>query len=76
MIHHGQQLMIKQLIGFIELDKKKMLLFIGKVNKLFIIQITIRLITSGTIEEKIYRKQVFKGSLIKNLFGNQKQHRF
>jgi hypothetical protein len=26
-----------------------------------------RLVTTGTIEEKIYRKQIFKGSLFKNI---------
>jgi SNF2 family DNA or RNA helicase len=35
-----------------------------------------RLITCGTIEEKIYRKQVFKGSLIKTVVDNRNHHRY
>ncbi|EGG17499.1 SNF2-related domain-containing protein [Cavenderia fasciculata] len=36
-----------------------------------------RLITCGTIEEKIYRKQVFKGSLMKSMLNQDKgQHRY
>ncbi|GAM22666.1 hypothetical protein SAMD00019534_058410 [Acytostelium subglobosum LB1] len=36
-----------------------------------------RLITCGTIEEKIYRKQVFKGSLMKTMLNQSKgQHRY
>ncbi|KAF2075926.1 hypothetical protein CYY_002774 [Polysphondylium violaceum] len=36
-----------------------------------------RLITCGTIEEKIYRKQVFKGSLMKTMLDqSQGQHRY
>eukprot|EP01117_Protostelium_nocturnum_P010209 TRINITY_DN3656_c0_g1_i2.p1 TRINITY_DN3656_c0_g1~~TRINITY_DN3656_c0_g1_i2.p1 ORF type:complete len:768 (+),score=279.00 TRINITY_DN3656_c0_g1_i2:208-2511(+) len=35
-----------------------------------------RLITSGTIEEKIYRKQVFKGSLLRNVMQGKKHPYF
>ena len=36
-----------------------------------------RLITAGTIEEKIYRKQVFKGSLVKSIVDKEeRQHRY
>lgn len=34
-----------------------------------------RLITCGTIEEKIYRKQVFKGSLVKAVIDKKGDHR-
>ena len=35
-----------------------------------------RLITCGTIEEKIYRKQVFKGALMKTTSEKKQQFRF
>lgn len=35
-----------------------------------------RLITVGTVEEKIYRKQVFKGSLVKTVIDKKDYHRY
>lgn len=35
-----------------------------------------RLITCGTVEEKIYRKQVFKGGLMRTLGKEAKQFRY
>jgi len=45
---------------------------IGQVKNV----VTYRLITSNTIEEKIYRKQVYKGSLMKNIFESSDFHRY
>ena len=38
--------------------------------------IVYRLITCGTIEEKIYRKQVFKGSLMKKVMEKKDPYRY
>lgn len=38
--------------------------------------IVYRFITCGTIEEKIYRKQVFKGALSKTALEKENQYRY
>jgi len=46
---------------------------LGQQNNVFIY----RFITCGTMEEKVYRKQVFKGSLSKMMFQKKmQQHRY